>query len=224
MGFLKSKQRSTNMEQPWVNANFKPVAESLLSQGQQGLNSYMGTLTGSDPQGFENFKQSGGYQNMLAEAMRGVQGTAASRGLLASGGTLRAMQDRSGQMANQTFNQYLSQLLGGSQAALGGGMQAGQVVADVGAQNERVGGLGRIAQIAGGVGKIAGLFSDRRLKDDVELIGRLEDGLGVYRYRYKWEDEPRVGVMADEVAELRPEALGPIVEGYATVNYGALGL
>jgi hypothetical protein len=34
-------------------------------------------------------------------------------------------------------------------------------------------------------------FSDIRLKRDIELIGREDDGLGVYRYRYLWDDEPR---------------------------------
>jgi hypothetical protein len=31
-----------------------------------------------------------------------------------------------------------------------------------------------------------------------------------------------LGVMADEVAKLRPWALGPKRAGFATVNYGAL--
>ena len=33
----------------------------------------------------------------------------------------------------------------------------------------------------------------------------------------------QVGVMADEVAQLRPDALGPTVNGFQTVNYGQLG-
>jgi hypothetical protein len=65
------------------------------------------------------------------------------------------------------------------------------------------------------------VFSDRRLKRAIELIGRLRDGLGVYRWVYAW-GEKSSGVMADEVARLRPWALGPEVGGYATVNYGAL--
>ena len=55
-------------------------------------------------------------------------------------------------------------------------------------------------------------------------MGELEDGLGVYRWNYIWDD-PSVrfeGVMADEVEALRPWALGPVINGYATVNYGAL--
>lgn len=64
--------------------------------------------------------------------------------------------------------------------------------------------------------------SDRRAKTEIRKIGEMSDGLGIYSYRYKWENKPQIGVMADEVAELRPWALGPIQDGYSTVNYGAL--
>ena len=71
------------------------------------------------------------------------------------------------------------------------------------------------------LGSAAILASDRRLKANISLIGRRPDGLNLYSYDYVW-GQPAVGVMADEVAVLRPEALGPVVGGYATVNYGAL--
>lgn len=73
-------------------------------------------------------------------------------------------------------------------------------------------------------GAALGKLSDRRLKENIERVGELPDGLGVYHWNYIW-DAPEVrheGVMADEVAELRPWALGPLVDGFATVNYGAL--
>lgn len=72
------------------------------------------------------------------------------------------------------------------------------------------------------VGQVAAGFSDRRLKRDVERVGTLEDGLGVYEWQYVWGGERHRGVMADEVEQLRPWALGPTVSGFATVNYGAL--
>ena len=71
----------------------------------------------------------------------------------------------------------------------------------------------------------AAMASDRRLKMDIEKVGEESDGLGWYRYRYVTDapDAPlRDGVMADEVASLRPWALGPERNGFATVNYGAL--
>jgi hypothetical protein len=65
------------------------------------------------------------------------------------------------------------------------------------------------------------LASDRRLKRNIKQLGIRPDGLGVYSYDYIWGGS-HIGVMADEVAALRPEALGPTIGGFATVNYGRL--
>jgi outer membrane immunogenic protein len=67
--------------------------------------------------------------------------------------------------------------------------------------------------------------SDARLKRDIVLVARLDDGLGLYQYRYLWSDTVYVGVMAQEVALIHPDA---IVRGdlddYLRVDYGRLGL
>lgn len=80
---------------------------------------------------------------------------------------------------------------------------------------------GSILGSALGAASVAASFSDPRLKENVEKIGELEDGLGVYTYDYLW-GEPGVGVMADEVEQLRPWAMGPTRGGFKTVNYAAL--
>lgn len=85
--------------------------------------------------------------------------------------------------------------------------------------------LGDILGAAASLGSAAIAKSERRVKRDIELLGRDDDGLGVYRYNYIWDDNdemPRIGVMVDEVETLRPWALGPVVDGIRTVNYGAL--
>jgi hypothetical protein len=70
--------------------------------------------------------------------------------------------------------------------------------------------------LASGISK---LFSDRRLKRDIERIGELENGLPVYSYRYLWSEAPEVGLMADEVARVHPAAViaGPM--GFDMVDY-----
>jgi outer membrane immunogenic protein len=68
------------------------------------------------------------------------------------------------------------------------------------------------------------VISDRRLKRDIVLVGRLKDGLGIYRYRYLWSDAVYVGVMAQEVALDRPDAVVRGTEGYLRVDYSKLGL
>lgn len=95
-----------------------------------------------------------------------------------------------------------------------------------GTQTQKQGGglgsiLGSIASIGATAAK-AGAFSDRRLKTDIEKIGEYPDGLGQYEWTYVWGGPRHRGVMADEVSALRPWALGPVIGGYATVNYGAL--
>lgn len=66
--------------------------------------------------------------------------------------------------------------------------------------------------------------SDVRLKRDIALIGHLDNGLGLYRYRYLWSDVVFVGVVAQEVAEAMPSAVVVGDDGYLRVNYQKLGL
>jgi hypothetical protein len=65
--------------------------------------------------------------------------------------------------------------------------------------------------------------SDKRLKRDIALVDRLPSGLGLYRYRYLWSDTEYVGVMAQEVAAVAPEAVVTGDDGYLRVDYAALG-
>jgi hypothetical protein len=80
--------------------------------------------------------------------------------------------------------------------------------------------IAKIAQIAS-----VAVPSDPRLKMDVNRVGELEDGLGIYDFRYVTDDPDtplRRGVMADEVEKLRPWALGPERNGFKTVMMGKL--
>ena len=67
--------------------------------------------------------------------------------------------------------------------------------------------------------------SDVRLKRDITLVGRRDDGLGLYRYRYLWSDTVYVGVMAQEVALIHPDAIvRDALDDYLKVDYGRLGM
>lgn len=73
----------------------------------------------------------------------------------------------------------------------------------------------------------AGLFphnSDFRLKHDVALLDRLDNGLGFYRFAYNGGDKIYVGVMAQEVQAVRPDAVVRGRDGYLRVFYDKLGL
>ena len=66
------------------------------------------------------------------------------------------------------------------------------------------------------------LLSDRRVKRNIVKIGSRPDGLNVYAYNYLWSDEPQIGVMADEVKQIKPHAVVTLDNGLMAVNYGAL--
>ncbi len=66
--------------------------------------------------------------------------------------------------------------------------------------------------------------SDIRLKRDITKLTRLDNGLTLYRFRYLWSDTFYVGVMAQEVELLDPDAVVHGPDGYLRVNYARLGL
>lgn len=65
--------------------------------------------------------------------------------------------------------------------------------------------------------------SDRRLKTDIHLIGKLDSGLNVYTFRYSASSATvHMGVMADEVQKVIPEAVSTDDDGYLRVSYRML--
>ena len=69
-----------------------------------------------------------------------------------------------------------------------------------------------------------GRRSDIELKHDVVLLGHLANGLGYYRFSYLGSSKPYVGVIAQEVQSLMPEAVTRGRDGYLRVYYEQLGL
>ena len=69
-----------------------------------------------------------------------------------------------------------------------------------------------------------GRRSDIRLKHDIVLLGRLDDGLGYYRFVYNGGHTTYVGVMAQEVQTVMPAAVTRGSDGYMRVSYDLLGL
>jgi hypothetical protein len=68
------------------------------------------------------------------------------------------------------------------------------------------------------------VISDIRVKRDVVPLVGLDNGIGLYRYRYLWSDTEYVGVMAQEVALVQPDAVVRGTDGYLRVDYARLGL
>ncbi|SEN51346.1 hypothetical protein SAMN04489859_1008125 [Paracoccus alcaliphilus] len=89
----------------------------------------------------------------------------------------------------------------------------------LGASQGAMGGLfglgGSLLGAAGNAGGFGALFSDERLKTDVQRVGTTDGGVPVYTYRYIWGGPVMMGVMAQDV----PEAAIQDESGFLKVDY-----
>lgn len=88
------------------------------------------------------------------------------------------------------------------------------------------------AKQAGNAATTSGLFqlgsagimaSDRRLKKNIQRIGTHALGIGVYIFDYIWGGGKQIGVMADEVETVMPDAVIVRPDGFKMVNYSMIG-
>jgi hypothetical protein len=71
-------------------------------------------LNGVDPQNnaFSQFREDPGYKYTVDQAVQGVDRSAAARGLLTSGATIKAIQDRAANLADQQYGNWFNRLAG----------------------------------------------------------------------------------------------------------------
>jgi len=76
---------------------------------------------------------------------------------------------------------------------------------------------------------IGGVFSDIRLKTNIEKIGELNATINLYRWEWNEvaekmgvDNQPSVGVLAQELIEYRPDLVMMYEDGYFRVNYSGL--
>ncbi len=84
------------------------------------------------------------------------------------------------------------------------------------------GGGGRVGGGGGGGG--GGRRSDIALKHDIVLLGHLANGIGFYRFSYNGSDKAYVGVMAQDVQLIEPDAVTKGQDGYLRVFYDKVGV
>ncbi len=112
-------------------------------------------------------------------------------------------------------------------ASMGGGPGGGPRVGGSPGGGARMGGGGGGGFRGGGGGGArggGGRRSDMVLKHDIVRLGTLDNGLGLYRFAYVGSDRAYVGVMAQEVQAVMPEAVVKGRDGYLRVRYERLGL
>jgi hypothetical protein len=110
-------------------------------------------------------------------------------------------------------------------------LQAGMgtpLISTSGTSSERGSSAEGVGQAAAAIGTIMGLFSDKKLKENIKLIGKSANGHNLYTWN--WNDKakelginsPTTGVIAQEVMKYMPEAVFKDSSGYYKVNYGVL--
>lgn len=138
-------------------------------------------------------------------------------------------------LQNEPLNQFNS-LMSSSQVGTPQGIQYsptnvnGTDVLGAYALNSQAQNANYAAQAANRSSTLGGLFqlgsaamlSDVRAKTEIRRVGTLDSGLGVYTYRYVSGGPVQMGVMAQEVAAVRPSAVIERPDGLLAVNYGAL--
>lgn len=87
------------------------------------------------------------------------------------------------------------------------------------ANNATMGGLFGLAGTLGGSAIRAGLISDARLKENIRRIGTAENGLPIYSFRYRGDDVTHVGLMAQDVLHVKPDAVLTMPNGFMAVDY-----
>jgi hypothetical protein len=128
----------------------------------------------------------------------------------------------SGRAASSQAARGRSSMGGGGGARGGGGGGGAHRGGGGGGGGARGGGGGGGGGRGGGGG--GGRRSDMRLKHDIVMLGRLDDGLGYYRFTYNGGHTTYVGVMAQEVQSVMPEAVMRGPDGYLRVYYDKIGV
>lgn len=73
-----------------------------------------------------------------------------------------------------------------------------------------------------GSGGLNWMGSDRKLKENIKKLGESPSGLGIYKFNYIDNAKKYIGVMADEVMEIVPEAVAIMSNGFLGVNYNLI--
>jgi hypothetical protein len=81
-----------------------------------------------------------------------------------------------------------------------------------------------LKQVGDAAAAIASIFalSDRRMKQDIRRIGKTDDGMPIYKFKYKGDnrEQTHIGFMADEVERKHPDAVMTGSDGMKRVDYG----
>lgn len=199
------------------------LAPTIASQYNQnygnmiGANNSLFSGAGSTASGINNLQQT-----QLGNQLTGIQAAGSIPGLYSSPG-----QAQLG-VANQAYQQpyqNLAALFGPSVGLAGLGSQSSgsgtstqtsspsllsSIQQGMSAGGTALSGLGSLAPLL--------MLSDMRAKKDIAKVGQLHDGQPVFSFKYKGADKPQIGLIAQHVEKVHPEAVTEM-GGLKHVNY-----
>ena len=179
------------------------LGQAYQGLGQQQYQQALGAAQAQQGLGQGLYGMGAGTAQQLAALGTGAQG-AALQGAQAQLGAGQAAQQTQQAGLQALYNQYLQQLSYPFQVA--------QFLGNIAM------GTGSLSGSTTTTKQPGGFFSDRRLKEDVHEVGKTNDGQPIYAFKYKGEPRTQLGLMAQDVEKVKPEAVGEM-GGFKTVDY-----
>lgn len=202
---------AANLEQQQNLANAQ-IYSGLLNQG---YNTALGTATTEQGIGLQGAGQLAGIgQTAYGEGAN----TASELGSLGAGAQSAGLSGSQAQIAAGTVQQQTQQAQDTAQynqflQQQSYPFQVDQFLASIAEGTGALSGSTTTTQQPGG------FFSDERLKEDMEPIGKTFDGQPIYRYKMKGDSRDRIGLSAQKVEKKHPDAVG-LAGGFRWVDYG----
>ena len=221
-GNLGAQQAQIGSQQAGLGSQMAGLGlqEVGTAQALSGLGAQYGQVgQGIAGLGLQGQNQLGNQVNMLNQL--GQQGQA----------TQQAALSRQYAGANQLANEPMGRLLQGQQLLAGspmGGLSGGTGTSAYqrGSYQQPSTASNVLGTIGSAVTAYYGAQSDVELKTNIKKVGELEPGIGWYTW--DWNDkakelhvdaEPTEGVLAQEVLEVKPDAVKVVDNGYYAVDY-----
>jgi hypothetical protein len=190
------------------------LTQGLAPVVQSQFNTNMGNMLNANNTLYNAGNSTVGALN--ANTMAALGGAGMLPGIATAGA--QAQLDAANKAQNLPFENLLKQL---QAAGILGGM-GGTTQTQSSGTGTQTPANDPMSNIIGGVtagAGLLGLFSDVRLKEDIQPVGMLNDGQTVYSYRYKGDATPQIGLLAQEVEKHAPDAVDMHPSGYRTVRY-----
>lgn len=220
------------------------IAKAVLA-GQQDM-AKNATIAGLNNQGYQSALQTAMLDRsaMLQEGLAGANAQLQTGGLQQGldQNTLNTLYNQ--WLIQQQYPFQTSQFLTSAASALGPGMGGtSATTAPAPSAFSQIAGLGLaglglfgsggltsgLSAIGNGIGGLfsggltgwspGGALSDERAKEDIEPVGQLDNGQTVYRFRYKGDPTPQIGLLAQEVEQSDPGAVTEGPGGFKYVDY-----